>query len=140
MFKKSIYIVLFCLSTFASEIAIVKNITGKTDVKRADKIIPLQKGFKLKEGDIIITKAKSSIGIMFKDGTRISLGSKTIFSINKYLFRPQTNEYNIDLKMDKGKAAFSSGKIGKLSPKSVKFRIPQGIVGIRGTRFLAEVK
>jgi len=44
----------------------------------------------------------------------------------------------LDLK--KGKAVFSSGKIGKLSPKSVKFRIPTGVIGIRGTKFAVEAK
>ena len=44
------------------------------------------------------------------------------------------------MNLKKGKAVFSSGKIGKLSPESVKFRIPEGIIGIRGTQFAVEVK
>ncbi len=42
--------------------------------------------------------------------------------------------------MSKGLATFESGKIGKLSPESVRFRIPEGTIGIRGTKFYVEVK
>jgi len=60
--------------------------------------------------------------------------------INKFIVKPSKKKYDVDLKLKKGKAVFSSGKIGKLSPKSVKFRIPEGIIGIRGTKFAVEVK
>ena len=49
-------------------------------------------------------------------------------------------KYKVDLELKKGKAMFSSGKIGKLSPKSFKLRIPEGAIGIRGTKFVVEVK
>jgi len=87
-----------------------------------------------------MSKAKSSIGITFDDGTRVSLGEKAIFVINNFKVEPTKKEYDVDLNLKKGKAVFSSGKIGKLSPKSVKFRIPEGVIGIRGTKFAVEVK
>jgi len=123
-----------------ANVGIVKTMTGKVEVKRGGKTISLKKGSSVKNGDIIKTKAKSSIGITFDDGTRLSLGEKAIFVINKFIVKPSKKKYDVDLKLKKGKAVFSSGKIGKLSPKSVKFRIPEGIIGIRGTKFAVEVK
>lgn len=114
--------------------------TGIVEVKRNKQTIFLSVGSTLQEGDIIITKAKSSIGIIFDDGTRIALGEKAIFVIKVFKVNPNKKEYNIDLKLKKGKAVFSSGKIGKLSPESVKFHIPEGVIGIRGTQFAVEVK
>jgi hypothetical protein len=124
---------------FAS-VGIVKNTTGKVDVKRDKKVIVIEAGFTLENGDIIMTKSKSSIGITFDDGTLLSLGEKAIFVINKFKVKPEKKEFDVDLYLKKGKAVFSSGRVGKLAPKSVKFRIPEGIIGIRGTKFAVEVK
>jgi len=123
-----------------SSVAMVKTITGTVNVKRNKNTLPLKVGSTLKKGDIIISKAKSSIGIIFDDGTRISLGEKAIFVIKEFKVNPDKKEYDVDLRLKKGKAIFNSGKIGKLSPKSVKFYIPEGVIGIRGTSFAVEAK
>jgi len=123
-----------------ADIGIVKTLTGTVEVKRAKKVIILKKGSTLENGDMILTKAKSSIGIIFDDGSRLSLGSKAIFLINKFIVKPSKKRYEVDLELKKGKVLFSSGKIGKLSPQSVKFRIPTGVIGIRGTKFAVEAK
>jgi hypothetical protein len=123
-----------------ADVGMVKTLTGTVEVKRAKKTIALKKGSTLKNGDIILTKDKSSVGIVFDDGSRLSLGAKAIFVINKFVVKPSKKKYDVDLNLKKGKALFSSGKIGKLSPKSVKFRIPTGVIGIRGTKFAVEAK
>jgi len=138
--KKFIILVLFMSSSLFASVAIVKTMSGDVEVKREKKSISLKVGSTLNNGDIIMSKAKSSIGITFDDGTRISLGEKAIFVIKKFKVEPSKKEYDVDLDLKKGKAVFSSGKIGKLSPASVKFRIPEGIIGIRGTKFAVEVK
>ena len=132
-------LLLLTYAIIAEDVARVKSVTGKVLVKRNKKIITLKVGSKLYESDIVITKKSSSIGITFSDGTRISLGAKSIFSIKKFVVNPTKKDYDVDVSLIKGKASFSSGKIGKLAPESVKFRIPNGIIGIRGTHFMVEV-
>jgi len=131
---------LFMGSVLFANVGIVKKTTGIAEVKRKGKVIKIKKGYGLENGDIIMTKSNSSIGITFDDGSRLSLGEKAIFVINKFIVKPSKKKYEVDLELKKGKAMFSSGKIGKLSPESVKFRVPEGAVGIRGTRFIVEVK
>jgi len=121
-------------------VAIVKTIEGKVKVKRNKKMIPLKVGSGLENGDIIISRSDSSIGIVFDDGSRLSLGEKSIFVIKKFKVDPSKKEYDVNLRLKKGKAVFHSGKVGKLAPESVKFHIPEGIIGIRGTSFAVEVK
>jgi len=123
-----------------ANVGVVKTLEGKAEVKRDKKLIVLKEGSGLENGDIIFTKEKSSLGIMFDDGTRVSLGAKAIFVINHFVVKASEKKYDVDLKLKKGKAVFSSGKIGKLSPESVKFRIPTGVIGIRGTKFAVEAK
>ncbi|HIP52356.1 MAG TPA: hypothetical protein EYG94_09745 [Campylobacterales bacterium] len=138
--KKMFGFMVLMSALLLANVGIVKTLEGKVEVKRVKKVIVLKKGSHLKNGDIILTKAKSSIGITFDDGTRVSLGSKVIFVINKFIVKPSDKKYDVDLELKKGKAVFSSGKVGKLAPKSVKFRIPTGIIGIRGTSFAVEAK
>lgn len=138
--KKLFILISLISSTLYAHVGMVKTLTGKAEVKRAKKTLALKEGSLLENGDIVFTKAESSIGITFDDGTRVSLGSKAIFVINKFIVKPEKKKYDVDLELKKGKAVFSSGKIGKLSPKSVKFRIPTGVIGIRGTKFAVEAK
>jgi len=140
MYKIIIFLMFSYSIIFAQSVAIVKSITGDVKIKRDNKIINIKKGDKLNNKDIVITKSKSSIGIIFDDGSRLSLGAKTLFVINKFIVKPDKNKFAVDMELKKGKALFSSGKIGKLSPQSVKFRVPEGVIGIRGTEFLVEVK
>ncbi len=140
MRRSFLFFILSLSLTFASSIAIVKKASGEAFVKRNSHIISLKRGEQLYQGDVLITKKDGNIGIIFDDGTLLSLGENSILDINKYIFKPASNNFDIDLNMKKGLAAFESGKIGKLSPKSVKFKIPEGTIGIRGTKFLVEVK
>ncbi|MCH9739377.1 MAG: FecR domain-containing protein [Epsilonproteobacteria bacterium] len=138
---RKIVTLILTMSTFVlGDVAIVKKVTGEVEVKRDQEIIEIQVGSSLKDGDIIMSKSHSSVGIIFDDGSRLSLGEKAIFVIKNFKVNPSKKEYDIDLNLKKGKAVFSSGKVGKLAPESVKFRIPEGIIGIRGTKFAVEVR
>lgn len=125
---------------FSQDIAIVKNLSGEVSAKREHKTVLLVIGQKIQEGDVIVTKSKSDVGMIFEDGTIVALGENSILSVDKYLFKPASNEFLVDMDMKRGLASFESGKIGKLSPQSVKFRVPEGTIGIRGTKFYVEVK
>ncbi|KIM05929.1 MAG: hypothetical protein KU29_09355 [Sulfurovum sp. FS06-10] len=138
--KNILLFLILTFSLFADDIGMIKTAVGDAKVKRGEQMIAVVPGYKLHEGDILITKSKSSMGVIFADGSTLALGSKSMIVINKYLFKPEKQEFNIDLNMTKGKSVFSSGKIGKLAPKSVKFRVPEGVIGIRGTKFLVDIK
>ena len=117
----------------------IKSISGKVEIKRNQEILILEAGNRLKVGDILITKSKSSIGVMFDDGSSLALGSNSIFRIKEFLVNPVNKTYDVELDLTKGSAAFESGKIGEQSPESFKFRIPEGTIGVRGTKFLVNV-
>jgi hypothetical protein len=109
-------------------------------VKRAYEVIPVKAGFLLNEDDIIITGEHSSVGILFTDGSRLSLGPKSHIVIEKYIFAPQKKRFAFDLNMTKGKAMFESGKFGTMAPQKVHFKVPEGIIGIDGTKFYVNIK
>ncbi len=133
-------IIILSISLFANrDVAFIKSIMGIVEVKRGDKMIALKLSDKIYEKDIIFTKDNSNLATIFEDGSVVVLEENSILRIDKYIFSPSKNVYDFDVYLSKGKALFESGKVGKLAPQSVKFRIPQARVGIRGTKFLVEV-
>ena len=139
MQKVIIILFLFCSILFSQEVAIVKSLKGTVQVKRDNQTITLSLGSMLHNGDIIMTQSDSSVGIIFDDGSTMALGSKSIFSINRFVVDPVQQEFNVDLNLSEGSASFESGEIGQQDPESFKFHIPEGIIGIRGTKFYVEV-
>lgn len=136
-----IFVFLCSVAVFAGEgIAIVKKVEGVVSVKRDQTLIPLKERDKLEKKDIIITGEKSSMGAIFHDGSVLALGEKSHLAVDDFTFRPLEKDFKFNLTMNKGTALFESGKIGTLSPDAFEFRIPEGTVGIRGTKFIVEVQ
>ena len=88
--------------------------------------------------DIIVSGPDSSGGIVFKDGTQLTVGPSSEIEISRYLFRPEEAKYDFSLYLRKGTAIYSSGKLGKLAPESVSLNTPRATVGVRGTRFIVK--
>lgn len=140
MKKITIVFLIFSTFLFANSVAIIKMTKGSPVVKRGDETIMIKVGDKIQNNDILITDANSKIGAMFDDGSAITLGESSFLNVEEFKFKPIEEEFKFKLNLDKGKVIFESGKIGELSPESFEFRIPDGIIGIRGTKFLIELK
>jgi hypothetical protein len=126
--------------TWAGDIAIIKNVQGLVKVKRSDQILKAQQSDNLQTGDILITGKDSQVGVIFHDGSVLSLEGNSFLRIKEFEFIPIENKFKFDLKLKKGTALFESGKIGTLSPENFSFEVPEGSIGIRGTKFLVEVR
>lgn len=120
----------------------VKSVSGTVSIQRGDassvapvSVVPVV-GDKIQVKDTIRT---GSIGISFVDGTRLSLGPSSELSVQEYLFAPLQGDFGFGVSLFKGTAAYTSGKLGKLSPSSVKITTPQATIGIRGTSFVLKV-
>ncbi|MHB1678079.1 MAG: FecR family protein [Sulfuriferula sp.] len=120
-------------------IAFFKNLSGDVKILRDTTVIVPVAGTQLMRSDIIVSGPHSSGGIVFKDGTLLTLGSSTEIKINEYIFHPEDAKYAFSVYLKKGTAVYSSGKIGKLSPQSVSINTPRATVGVRGTRFIVKV-
>jgi hypothetical protein len=133
---------LFCLSTFADPVFIgtIKTLQGKASIQESSNKFDAKLNAKLYEGYVIETGKGSNIGIVFIDGTQLSIGQNSQVIINRYLFSPKHKTYAFDVMLNRGHAIYSSGKMGSLSPESIKIQTPQATIGVRGTKFLVEVE
>jgi len=123
----------------SDHVAYLKNITGEVSILRNNAVTKAKVGAQLKSSDVIKTYSNASVGIVFIDNTRLSLGENTQISLVEYKFAPVDRNYAFSLFMKKGKALYSSGKLSKLAPGKIKFQTPRATVGVRGTTFLVQV-
>ncbi|WP_339136411.1 MAG: FecR family protein [Candidatus Electrothrix sp. GW3-4] len=126
-------------SAFAQEfVGGLRKVSGSGTIIRDGQQIIAKDGIRVKMGDKLVTGANGSLGVIFTDNTRISLGSKSEININEYVFQPDKGTFSFLTELIQGTASYISGSIGKLSPKSVKFKTPTAVVGVRGTSFLVK--
>ena len=118
----------------------IKNVKGQAEVVRNETTLPAKPGLKLYAKDRIITGPDSSLGVILRDDTVISLGPDSDFAVKEFAFKPEDGNLSLVTKLLKGTAAYLSGSISKLKPGAAKLETPVATIGIRGTRFLAKVE
>lgn len=123
-----------------SYIAKIKAVEGSAVVQHKGQDSALAANGSLYEGDVVSTRNDGYVSIVFIDGTQLSVGPKSNLVINRYLFAPKNKKYAFDLNIRKGSAIYSSGRLAKLAPEAVNVHTPQTTIGVRGTKFLVEVK
>lgn len=125
-------------SAFAQDghVALFKSVSGDVKVVRHDVTLVPVAGTKLMRSDVVVSGPQSSGGIVFVDGTLLTVDASTEIEISRYLFQPELAKYDFSLYLKKGTAIYSSGKLGKLSPESVNLNTPRATVGVRGTRLI----
>jgi len=145
--RKPLWILLLLLPVTASwalaeetHVALIKSVSGSVKVLRQAAILDAQAGTTLQVADRLQTGPQSTAAIVFLDGTLLTLGSGADVQLRDYLFEPRNSRYGFSLFLNKGSAIYSSGKIGKVSPSSVKIETPAATIGVRGTRFLVQTQ
>ena len=121
-------------------VALFKGVVGHVQVLRGEASLPAVPGMQLFIADRLTSDAGASAGISFRDGTLLTLGAGSDLKLRDYVFAPKQAKYAFSVYLAKGSAIYSSGKIGKLAPESVKVDTPTATVGVRGTRFIIEAQ
>lgn len=136
------FVLLACLAMPAiageEHAALIKSVQGDVKIIRQHETIEATSGSTLMVSDRVTTASGASAAIVFRDGTLLTLGSGANIVVRDYVFQPKDGKFSFELYLAKGSAIYESGKIGKLSPQSVKVETPKATVGVRGTRFLIE--
>ncbi len=141
---------LFCTAVFifgvsvapalwAADSGTAKIVQGDVRVERAGISKPLLVGDPVQEKDRIVVAAGGSAGITLRDDTRISMGPRSTFVINRFTFDPQTQEGNVDTSILSGTMRYITGLVGRLRPDAVRVATRTATIGVRGTDFIVEV-
>lgn len=123
-----------------SAIGYVKTVTGEAWVNTAGQRALAQPGVAIQIGSQIKTTSDATLGITMKDGTLLSFGPNTDFTVDEYLYAPASDDLKFSSRLAKGTMNYVSGVIAKLRPNAVTVKTPTGIIGVRGTQFVAKVE
>ena len=124
-----------------SAIGYVKTLTGDAWVKTEGKDVKAAPGTPVYMGSVLVTSKNGSMGVTFKDSTRMSFGPDTQMKVDEYLYTPNQNEGKLKLStsLSKGTLNYVSGLIAKLQPDAVSVKTPGGTIGVRGTQFFVKI-
>jgi hypothetical protein len=118
----------------------VKTAQGSSMVRRGAETLPVHEGMHLLVDDILQTSADGRLGVIFQDGTRISVGPGTELKIDRFVYEPAEGRFGLLLRLTQGVLTYISGKIAHFSPESVSVQTPVGVVGLRGTHFAVSIE
>jgi hypothetical protein len=117
----------------------LRNKNGDVLIERSGSTVKAEDGTRVYQNDIIKTGADGSVGIVFKDNSRIGLGPNSRLDLKEFVFEPAKKQFSMVNKLTKGTASCVSGKMTKLSPGSVVLETPASTIGVRGTTYHVKV-
>lgn len=118
----------------------VKSFTGVAQVIRLGaEPLALKPGDRIFEKDVLTTGKDSSLGLIMRDNSVVSMGPGSRLVVERFLFAPENNALASILRLNKGSLACVTGEITKLSPESTKVMASGYAIGVRGTHFLVNV-
>jgi hypothetical protein len=123
-----------------SQVAQIKTVSGQAEIVRNGARVAARIGDPLYEKDTIETGGDGSIGITFIDNTVMSSGPNSEIVLEDYKFNSSDFKGSMLTDMNRGTASMISGDIARSSPGAMKVKTPSAILGVRGTRFVIEVK
>jgi hypothetical protein len=118
----------------------VKTTTGSATLISGAARAPATVGASVSMGDVIETGADGSVGITFRDASRVSVGPNSKMVIDEFVFSPKTENYGLVTRLQEGTLFYVSGLIAKVAPQKTSVATPDGTIGIRGTRLLVSVR
>ena len=118
----------------------VKTVAGEAWVITNDQRVKAQPGTPVLLGSRLLTSREGALGVAFKDNTRMSFGPDTELTVDEYLYAPAQGQLKLVTSLGKGSMNYVSGVIARLKPEAVTVKTPSGIIGVRGTQFVAKVE
>lgn len=123
-----------------AEIGRIKSLVGEVIVMRNGAPLPVASGFKLEQGDIVRTGKTGRVGIAFLDNTRMAVGPASRITLEKFAYDRSRQTGDFVTSVNRGSLGVVSGNIAKSKRDAMRVRTPTSMLGVRGTKFVVEVK
>jgi hypothetical protein len=131
------------LSSAAAEnapIGFIKVVSGTATVTRNASTTAATLAMPVYQYDRLQTGPEGSLGVTFRDNTRIALGPDSRIELRNFVFEPAAKRYGFILRLAYGTLEYISGLTEKLAPAAMSIATPGFTVGARGTRFLVRAE
>ena len=123
-----------------AEIGRIKSLVGEVIVMRNGAPLPVASGFKLEQGDIVRTGKTGRVGIAILDNTRMAVGPASRITLEKFAYDRSRQTGDFVTSVNRGSLGVVSGNIAKSKRDAMRVRTPTSMLGVRGTKFVVEVK
>jgi len=127
-------------SSASAEIGRIKSSVGTATVERGTTHIPASTGQQLMPGDSLVTGKDGRISLAFVDNTRFAVGPNSRIALSKFDYDATKQKGSFVTKVERGSLAVVSGRISKSGRDAMQIQTPESLLGVRGTRFIVEVK
>jgi hypothetical protein len=131
---------LLSAQTAFAEIGRIKSHVGPVSVQRGGSMIAARPGLTLEQGDVVVTGKTGRVGIAFLDNTRMALGPNSKITLDKFAYDRTRQTGTFLTSVNRGSLGVVSGNIAKSSRDAMRVRTPTSMLGVRGTKFVVEVK
>lgn len=121
-------------------IGLVKAAGGDAAILRGGRREAAKPGIQLFQGDVLVTGAAGSLGVILRDDTVLSLGPASEVHLDQFAFKPAEQKLGMVLKFTRGIVSYLSGKVAKLAPGSVRLETPTATLGVRGTYLAVRIE
>ena len=143
MVRKSLFLaslIALMSAPAAGEIGRIKSSSGVATVERGTNHIPAATGQELMPGDSLVTGKNGRISLTFVDNTRFALGPNSRVALTKFEYDKTRQNGSFVTKVERGSLAVVSGRISKSGRDAMQIQTPESLLGVRGTRFIVEVR
>ena len=108
-------------------VARVKRVVGDVQVEQGGSTKAVAVGDRLPADAVLTTGADSGAGLTFRDNSRASLGPNGRLVLAEFAFEPGKSDGDAELeaRLDKGVAAFVSGRVVKRREGAMRVRTPE---------------
>ncbi len=93
----------------------------------------IQSGEPIFLGDEIKSGPQSGLQILLMDETVFTIGPESALSIDKFIYDPSTGVGSVSAEVVKGTFRFITGKVAQENPSDMVVKLPNGVIGVRGT-------
>lgn len=139
MFLLGCVLMFASLQAGAQTVAKVRTLAGDVSIERGGARQPAVLGGAILEGDRILTGRDGTVGLLFEDDSRMSLGPGSALVVDRFTFDFGTHDGALDVSMRKGTLSVVAGKLTAKTPGALKVRTPAAILAVRGTEFSVRI-
>ena len=118
----------------------IKTVAGQATILRGSVTLPAVPGTPIEPGDTLVTGKTGRVGVTFADNSRFALLENSTVKITSFNYDRQRVSGTFLASIARGRVGIVSGNIAKSGRDAMRVKTPTTMLGVRGTRFLVEVK
>ncbi|MBK7661567.1 MAG: OmpA family protein [Betaproteobacteria bacterium] len=112
---------------------VVEQVRGQVQVRRGPSNVVVERGTRVKEGDVLTTGAGSAAMLRLDDGAKLLMRAESVLRIAKLKLTGDTAGWSQAFNLAVGAFRYVTGALGGNRPEAVAISTSYATVGIRGT-------